>query len=429
MAQEVKKKPAFSLKTLFRNDAQAIMVMVGIWIIIGSFNIYSATSVDLVRQGSFFFSNIVKHIFYLCVGLFFGRMLYRLDYRRFKNSNTLNSIMLVVLIALLVVFVAGEVINGARRWIPLPFGASIQPSEFAKLAVILWAAKCIDDWRKRYPTVELFEKHDCYGKPYKFQTQFNISKALWAPIAFATLTLIQPDTGTAVLILAFPLLLMVMGKMSKESRKRLMVLGSIVIAGFVVLVMMSPYRLERILAWLDPWGHAQTLSYQSVQSMLAIGSGGILGQGLGEGTAKYFYLPEAHTDFAFAVWAQETGIIGALLLTAVVFLFVYYGLRVAADARDLFGKLVAIGITCLIGGQAFFNMLMVCGVLPITGVPLPFVSYGGSSLVMNMLAIAILLSISRSNELANRRIGAQGVAPSLREETRSRFRPTTGGVR
>lgn len=429
MAQEVKRKPAFSLKTLFRNDAQAIMVLVGVWIIIGCFNIYSATSVDSVRQGSFFASNIVKHLIFLFFGMLGGRFVYRLDYRRFKNNNTLKSIMLVVLASLLLVFVAGEVINGARRWIPLPFGASIQPSEFAKLAVILWAAKCIEDWRKRYPTVELFEKHDCYGQPYKIQTQFNISKALWAPIVFAALTLIQPDTGTAVLILAFPLLLMVMGKMSRESRKSLIILGGIVIAGFVVMVMMSPYRLERILAWLDPLGHAQTLSYQSVQSMLAIGSGGILGQGLGEGTAKYFYLPEAHTDFAFAVWAQETGILGALLLTVVVFMFVYYGLRVAADARDLFGKLVAIGITCLIGGQAFFNMLMVCGVLPVTGVPLPFVSYGGSSLVMNILAVAILLSISRSNELANRQIGAQGVAPSLREETRSRFRPVNNGIR
>ena len=120
---------------------------------------------------------------------------------------------------------------------------------------------------------------------------------------------------------------------------------------------------------------------------------------------------------------------GALFLAIVIFLFVVYGSRVAADARDLFGKLLAIGITCLIGGQAFFNMLMVCGVLPVTGVPLPFVSYGGSSLLMNIFAVSILLSISRSNELANRQIGAQGVAPSLREETRSRFRPSAGGIK
>lgn len=184
--------------------------------------------------------------------------------------------------------------------------------------------------------------------------------------------------------------------------------------------------MERILAWLDPWGHAQTLSYQSVQSMLAIGSGGIFGQGLGEGTAKYFYLPEAHTDFAFAVWAQETGLLGAAILSLVVLAFVYFGFRVAIDARDFFGKLMALGITCIIGGQAVFNMLMVCGMLPVTGVPLPFVSYGGSSLLMNVVAVAILLSISRTNEEANRKIGSQGVMSSLREETRSRFRPSNG---
>lgn len=429
MAQKVKKVPSFSLKTLFRNDAQALMVMAGIWIIIGSLNIYSATSVDMARQGSFFASNIVKHLIFLVISIFFGRFLYRLDYRRLKDPQLLKFLMIGIIGSLVYVLVGGEVINGARRWIALPFGISIQPSEFAKLAAIIWAAKCIEDWRKRYPAVELIEMHDCYGKPYKIQTPLNFSKALWMPIAFAALTIVQPDTGTALLILIFPLLLMVMAKMSRNSLRQLMFFGALGIGGFVVMVMMSPYRLERILAWLDPWGHAQTLSYQSVQSMLAIGSGGILGQGLGEGTAKYFYLPEAHTDFAFAVWAQETGILGALLLAAVVILFIFYGLRVAMDARDLFGKLLAVGITCIIGGQALFNMLMVSGVLPVTGVPLPFVSYGGSSLVMNIFAVAILLSISRSNELANRQIGAQGVAPSLREETRSRFRPSTGGTR
>lgn len=428
MTQKVKKLPSFSLKTLFRNDAQAIMVMVAIWIIIGSLNIYSATSVDFVRQDSFFSSNIVKHIIYLTLGLFLGRGVYRLDYRRLKDEKFLNIISLFLIVLLVAVF-AGVQVNGAYRWISLPFGVSIQPSEFAKLGGIIWTCKYIEDWRKRYPHVELLEKHDLYGRRFTPPFTYRPTKALWAPIVFAGLTLIEPDTGTAMLILAFPLLLMIIGKMSRTSLTQLKYLGFMGIIGFIILIWVSDYRRDRILAWWDLWGHSLTKSFQSVQSLVAIGSGGIFGQGLGEGTAKYFYLPEAHTDFAFAVWAQETGILGALFLAIVIFLFVVYGLRVAADARDLFGKLLAIGITCLIGGQAFFNMLMVCGVLPVTGVPLPFVSYGGSSLLMNIFAVSILLSISRSNELANRQIGAQGVAPSLREETRSRFRPSSVGTK
>ena len=158
--------------------------------------------------------------------------------------------------------------------------------------------------------------------------------------------------------------------------------------------------------------------------MLAVGSGGFFGQGFMNGTSKYFYLPEAHTDFAFAVWAQEMGFLGGIFVVLLMATFTYFGFRIANRARDSFGKWLALGITILIGGQAFFNIAMVCGMLPVTGVPLPFISYGGSSLMMNCMAIGILASIARRGVEGVKPVGTKETLPSLREETRSRFKPS-----
>lgn len=177
------------------------------------------------------------------------------------------------------------------------------------------------------------------------------------------------------------------------------------------------------MTWIDPWSQARDSGYQTVQGLLAVGSGGLLGQGFLNGTSKYFYLPEAHTDFAFAVWAQEMGLIGALAVVFFIAMFTYFGFRIANKARDEFGKWLAIGITVLISGQAFFNIAMVCGMLPVTGVPLPFISYGGSSLLMNYMAIGILANIARRSVEGVKNIGTKELLPSLREETQSRFKP------
>ena len=144
-----------------------------------------------------------------------------------------------------------------------------------------------------------------------------------------------------------------------------------------------------------------------------------------QGTSKYFYLPEAHTDFAFAVWAQEFGFVGGIIVIAMIVMFTVYGMRIASEARDDFGRWLATGITMLISGQALFNIAMVCGVMPVTGVPLPFISYGGSSLLINFVAVGILGNIARRNVVGVKQIGKKEQLPSLREETQSRFRPNS----
>ena len=227
--------------------------------------------------------------------------------------------------------------------------------------------------------------------------------------------------GTTILIFGFSFILIYLAGFDGKFFG-----GAFAVAGFLgfIAARSSPYRWERIQSWFDPWPHAQDMGYQTVQGLLAVGSGGFLGEGFMQGTSKYFYLPEAHTDFAFAVWAQEMGFLGAVFVVILVAAFTYYGFRIANKARDEFGKWLAMGITLLISGQALFNIAMVCGIMPVTGVPLPFVSYGGSSLLMNFMAIGLLASVGRRNVEGVKQVGTVEDLPSLREETQSRFKPT-----
>lgn len=413
---------------IIRSDLQGIVLFSLVWIIIGIINIYSATMIASQGQAVWYQSYYIRHIGYLIFSCAIGYLCYRMDYEKFRTQRALYLTVTIVVVGLIAVLIKGDVINGAQRWIRLG-GVSIQPSEFAKLGAILVSAHYIELQRRiQKHGLSWFETYN-YKWPFSFPKGWQgqdgpfFARALLMPMVFAALTFVEPDTGTAAIILALPVMLILLGGLSRAQLK--LFAGTVVVLGILAFmaVQHSEYRWKRIVAWYDLWGYAQSLSYQSVQSMVAIGSGGIFGQGVAQGTAKYYYLPEAHTDFAFAVWAQETGLIGSLLLAFVVGMFMVYGFSIASNAKDYYGKLLASGITIVIGGQAVFNMLMVCGMIPVTGVPLPFVSYGGSSLFMNIIAISILFNIAHRTALAKQKIGIAGHIPSLREETRSRFTP------
>jgi cell division protein FtsW len=177
------------------------------------------------------------------------------------------------------------------------------------------------------------------------------------------------------------------------SMKYVMGLMGVVALAIVVLVNVQPYRMARLKVWFDPWADAQGMGYQTVQSLSTIGSGGFWGMGLGEGVSKYEYLPEAHTDFAFAIFSQEHGYMGAFMVFMLLALLVLLCVRIANRAPDEFGQMLAMGIMVLIAGQAIANIMMVGGLLPVVGVPLPFISYGGSSLIVTMVAMGMLLNI------------------------------------
>ena len=192
----------------------------------------------------------------------------------------------------------------------------------------------------------------------------------------------------------------------------------------IVYLLSAPYRMNRIISWYDPWSYEKTLGYQTVQGLIAIGSGGIMGQGLGEGISKFSYLPEAHTDFAFAVLAQEWGMRGSIFMLVLFSMIIYFGCNCAWNTRDTFGKLLTVGITMYFGGQGMINLAMVSGILPVVGVPLPFISYGGTSLLLNMIAAALLLNIAHRNyreAVIDARLREQPALHSMKEETRSRF--------
>ncbi|WP_252896091.1 FtsW/RodA/SpoVE family cell cycle protein [Veillonella rogosae] len=404
--------------SLFRNDLQGMLLPIVLITIIGSVNIFSATYISSIYENTGLLGYFWKHIVFLLISLAAGIILYRYDYRQLQKDHMLQRIMLATLVGLVLVLIMGAVINGARRWI-LIGPISVQPSEFAKLAALIWTSAKLSSlrkWGKPRHTNPLINMKGYFGE----RISYMFPMLSW-PAVFAGLTFFQPDLGgTTILIFGFSFILIYLAGFDGKFFG-----GAFAVAGLLgfIAARSSPYRWERIQSWFDPWPHAQDMGYQTVQGLLAVGSGGFLGEGFMQGTSKYFYLPEAHTDFAFAVWAQEMGFLGAVFVVILVAAFTYYGFRIANKARDEFGKWLAMGITLLISGQALFNIAMVCGIMPVTGVPLPFVSYGGSSLLMNFMAIGLLASIGRRNVEGVKQVGTIEDLPSLREETQSRFKP------
>lgn len=356
---------------LWNNDTEAVFYITLILFIIGTVNVFSASFVlaGQLLHDSYFF--LKRHLLFFVLG--FGAMLViaRTNYNVFKKF--IMPIGLATIGLLLAVHFVGVEANGARRWLNLP-GVKFQPSELAKLAVIFITASYLG------PRLDRRRKIDLFSGPFYFSL-----------IAFG-FVLKQPDMGTALIIIGLCLLLYLIAGLP---RTQIVLLACVGLASAVALSFAASYRADRIYAWLNPWAYQDSIGYQTVQALLAIGSGGFLGSGLGMGTSKFYYLPEAHTDFAFAVLCQEMGFVGAGVVLTLLLLLGIYGARIAAQAADGFGRLLALGVTGLIVGQGIINIAMVSGLLPVVGVPLPFISFGGTSLVVNFCAIGLLISVSR----------------------------------
>ncbi len=360
-------------------------------LLLGMENVFSATFAGDRVSGSPY-NHFYKQIVYTIVGLLVAGVFYFKDYHLWRKYITWETIGTIGL--LIAVLCVGTVVNGSRRWISLgPF--SFQPSELAKLVSILYASHWITNFLEQHKPVEFLrclrpQKTAAFWQKIHFIPHI----ALWIPLLMAVLVIIQPDAGTAIVIFAIPVvMLLVSGAHILKVKIPLLLL----LIGGIVILICEPYRLSRILIWWDPWKDAQNAGYQTVQGLIAIGTGHITGQGVGTGVSKFGSLPEAHTDFAFAVFAQEWGLCGTLLIIALFFALMRVGFLTAMHCKDTFGSLLALGLTLYLGGQGCINIAMVSNVLPVVGVPLPFISYGGTSLLVNMVAIAILLNISRQN--------------------------------
>ena len=367
MARKLKSDKVLFLATLLLVCASVVMV-------------YSASAVLAMgrfQQPPWFF--LLKQVIWAVIGIGLLGAAMRVDYRLLRRPVVIRSALAISVAALIVVFF-GPAINGTRRWFSIG-GVGIQPSELAKVAVIVFTAA----------TLELrMEKMDRI-------------RAL-APVVAVTalvcgLIVLEPDFGTAFT------LLMIVGVMVFAAGLPYRYLAglTLVLAPLLFAVLVSaPYRVQRLLAFLDPWADPYGTGYQIIQSQIAVGTGGLLGQGLMAGVQKLYYLPHPHTDFIYAVIAEETGLLGAVVVLLCFGVILWRGLGIAASAPDRFGAFLALGITMMVTFQAFFNISVVLGLLPTKGIPLPFVSAGGSSLLINLLAMGILLSVSQHTAGARR---------------------------
>ncbi|MCX7970087.1 MAG: putative lipid II flippase FtsW [Negativicutes bacterium] len=363
---------------LWLNRWEPLVIITILLSLVGTVNILSASFVraEQIYGDAWFF--LKRHLVYLSLGMAVLAAVIRVPPATWRNRRMLTvATVSIGLLLLLVSFTGvGTVINGSRRWLMVGGVLQFQPSELAKIVVIMLAARYLSDNRRQGGNVSLW------------------SGPLAVAAGYAAMVLKQPDMSTATLIVAVPLLLFLIAGVSRVAWLALLTGG---VAGLIGLAGFASYRLARLKAWWDPWADFDKSGYQSAQALIAIGASGLTGAGLGKGYSKFNYLPEAHTDFAFAVLCQEWGIAGAVVVTVLFGLLVFYGVQVAIRA-DRHGCFLSLGMILLIGCQAAVNMAMVTGLLPVMGIPLPFISYGGTALLVQFFAVAVVVAVGRTNE-------------------------------
>ena len=347
---------------------------------LGAVMVFSASAVTADHQYGRSYIFLLRQAVWLVIGLFGMFTLMRTDYRRLREPAVVYTAVCVVLLMLVGTFFLDKS-HATHRWIKFgPVG--IQPSELAKLAIILYLAWFLDLKRRSAAAME-FRKGDFLQM---------ILPAVGPILVFVVLILLQPDLGTSVdIVIVATAILFVAGL----SWKWIGVGALASLPLLYVLITHVSYRQARLMAFLNPDSDPLGSGFQLLQSLIAVGSGGFTGVGLMEGKQKLFYLPEAHTDFIFAVICEELGFIGAILVLGLFAAYGWRGLRAAFSAPDGFGRLLAVGITAMVLSQALINFAVVLGMLPTKGIPLPFVSYGGSSLLVMLLATGVLLNISQ----------------------------------
>jgi cell division protein FtsW len=369
------RRPTGAAAAAGRTTFVLLGAVVTILLVTGVVMVLSASSVQSLKELGSSWSLFIRHLTWLTIGVVALVVTVSVDYRRWR---TLALPMLAVSAGLLVLVLVpglGLQVNGARSWIGVG-SLTLQPSEIAKLALILFVAELLS--RRSSAMAD---------------SRLTLRPVLVVAGAIALLVMLQPDLGTTMVLGALVLALLYVGGVP------LMKLGATAALGGGValfLALRKEYRRDRLLAFLDPGADPESIGYQISQSLTGVASGRLTGVGLGASRSKWGFLPNAHTDFIFAIIGEETGLIGALVVVALFVAFAVLGVRAALHAPDRFGTLVAAGITAWVVSQALVNIGGVVGLLPITGLTLPFVSFGGTSLVVTMAATGILLNIARA---------------------------------
>jgi cell division protein FtsW len=341
---------------------------------IGVLMVYSASAAFAYHKygDAFYFAK--RQLLFAALGVFLMFWIAQLDPKKFREWAKPGLILCFILLVIVLIPGVGILRNGARSW--LGIGAfSIQPSEFMKLAMIAFLARM-------------------YSRPDYQITHFwtGFIPGLSLLVAAFGLIMLQPDLGTGTVLMGTGLALIFSAGARLKHILAFLMLG---VAGFAGLVLAAPYRIQRIVAFLNPWQDPLGAGYHLIQSLYAIGPGGLMGLGLGMSKQKHLYLPEPHTDFIFSILAEELGFLGAATVILLFAVIVWRGIRIAIGSSDLFSSLVSAGVTAMIMIQAMINIGVVSGTFPVTGITLPFLSYGGSSLTLTLAAVGILLNFSR----------------------------------
>lgn len=366
--------------------AALLMVSTGALVLLGLIMILSASSVSSFATYGSSFLYFNKQLLWAGIGLAGFVFFSRSDYRRLKGKGYMLLPAVGVLLLAVLIPGVGIVAGGSARWIgagPLAF----QPSELAKLALVLFMADVFS--RKEEKTLQ----------------ELSHTLLPFAPVVgvLALLVMMQPDMGTTLLLGSIGLgMLFVAG----APLRFIVPMGILSLGVAAAAALSADYRRERVLAFMDPWADPLNTGYHTIQSLIALGSGGWLGVGLGASRQKWSYIPNAHTDFIYSILGEEMGLLGTLTVLGLFAFIVYLGIRTARQARDRFGMFVAAGITIWIGVQAMVNIGAVTATMPITGVPLPLVSFGGSSLVVSLIAMGILTNIAKQGRGARSRVQA-----------------------
>ena len=360
MARKLKTDKLLFLATLLLVCASVVMV-------------YSASAVlamDRYHQPYLF---LAKQLTWAVLGLFLFFVVMRIDYQNYKQPVVIWTTLAVVVLALVAVLFSRE-INGTRRWFGMG-GIGVQPSELAKIAIILFTAAILE---RRMERIE--------------EISYSLLPIGIAVTAVTGLILLQPDFGTAVSLVG---VVAVMVFAAGLPYRYLFGLALVGLPTAAVILWSAEYRRRRLLSFLNPWDDPLGDGFQVIQSLIAVGTGGLVGRGLMGGVQKLFYLPEPHTDFIYAVISEELGLIGATAILICFFIITWRGLRTALRAPDRFGAFLALGLTMMVVIQAFINMSVVLGLMPTKGIPLPLVSAGGSSLLISLVGMGMLVNISQ----------------------------------
>jgi len=336
--------------------------------------VYSASNMLTPLDGSQTGAFLIKQLMFTALGLAVMAATMKVNYHAYRLPTFIWAMLAFTIVALVGVLLFGPRINGTRRWFHLA-GVGVQPSELAKIAMVIFAAAVLERRMDRIKEV-----------------RYALGPIAIALVIVFTLVIKEPDFGTAV---AIAVVVAIMVFAAGIPIRYLLMIGAGALPILAGVALLDRYRVERFLIFLHPERDPLKHGFQLLQSLIAVGTGGVTGRGLGESIQKMSYLPYPHTDFIYAVTAEELGLVGATVMLACFVILTWRGLRVASRAPDAFGSLLALGLTSMFAVQAFMNISVVLGMLPTKGIPLPFVSYGGSSLIVSLMGMGVLLNISQ----------------------------------